>query len=114
VEQALEAAKNLEEDDQISVAVINARFVKPLDKELILRLARDVGRIVTIEENAVHGGFGSAVLELLQANSVDNAIVRCIGIPDKYIEHGAQSILRHKCGLDAEGIEQVARRLMSL
>jgi 1-deoxy-D-xylulose-5-phosphate synthase len=114
IEQALEAAKNLEEDDHLSVAVINARFVKPLDKELILQLAHDIGRIVTIEENAVQGGFGSAVLELLQAQGIDDVKIRCIGIPDAYIEHGPQSILRHKYGLDAEGVEQVVRRLMSI
>jgi 1-deoxy-D-xylulose-5-phosphate synthase len=113
VEHALEAARNLAEDDGLSVAVVNARFVKPLDKALILRLARDIGRIVTVEENAVQGGFGSAVLELLQAEGADAAQVRCVGVPDSYIEHGPQSILRHKYGLDAEGIERVVRTLMN-
>lgn len=113
VEHALEAAKNLEEDDHLSVAVINARFVKPLDKEVILQLAHTIGRIVTVEENAIQGGFGSAVLELLHTQGANDVKVRCIGVPDAYIEHGPQSILRHKYGLDAEGIEGVVRKLVS-
>jgi 1-deoxy-D-xylulose-5-phosphate synthase len=107
VQHASEAAKNLAEDEHIFATVVNARFVKPLDVELILSLAQKIGKIVTVEENAVQGGFGSAVLELLQAHGWDHIVVRCIGLPDTYIEHGSQSILRHKYGLDAEGIEKV-------
>jgi 1-deoxy-D-xylulose-5-phosphate synthase len=92
--------------------VVNARFVKPLDAELILKLAQETGRIVTVEENAIQGGFGSAVLELLQAHRIEQVTVRSIGLPDKYIEHGSQNILRHKYGLDAEGIEHVVKELM--
>lgn len=112
VQAAVAAAKNLEEDEQISATVVNARFVKPLDTEVILDLARKTGKIVTVEENAIQGGFGSAVMELLQAHGLDHVIVRCIGLPDKYIEHGAQSLLRHKYGLDAEGIEKVVLGIM--
>jgi len=108
VQPAIEAAKNLEEDEHISATIVNARFVKPLDVELIMELAQKTGKIVTVEENVIQGGFGSAILELLQAHDLDHVIVRCIGLPDKYIEHGPQSILRHKYGLDAEGIEKVA------
>lgn len=111
VQPALEAAKNLEEDEQLSVAVVNARFVKPLDAGLILRLARQTKRLVTVEEHALQGGFGSAVLELLQAQEVDGVAVRCVGLPDQYIEHGGQVLLRRKYGLDAEGIETIVRRL---
>ena len=112
VQAAIEAAKNLEEDDHIMSTVINARFVKPLDRQTILDVAHKIGKIVTIEENVVQGGFGSAVLELLQAHDLDHVIVRCIGLPDKYIEHGPQTMLRHKYGLDAEGIENVVRKMM--
>jgi 1-deoxy-D-xylulose-5-phosphate synthase len=112
VQFAIEAAKNLEEDEQIAATVVNARFVKPLDTELILALAQKTGRIVTVEEHVVQGGFGSAVMELLQAHGLDHVVVRCIGLPDHYIEHGSPNLLRHKYGLDAEGIESVAVELM--
>ena len=107
VQDAIEAAKNLAEDHHIFATVVNARFVKPLDADLIIALARKTGKIVTIEENVVQGGFGSAILELLQAHGLDHIVVRCIGLPDKYIEHGSQSILRQKYGLDAENIQKV-------
>jgi len=109
---AIEAAKNLEEDHQIHAAVINARFVKPLDASVILEFARKTGKIVTVEENVLQGGFGSAVLEFFHAHDLHNIIVRCIGLPDAYIEHGSQSQLRHKYGLDAEGIETVVCEIM--
>jgi 1-deoxy-D-xylulose-5-phosphate synthase len=104
---AIEAAKNLKEDYQISATVVNARFVKPLDTDLILELARKTGKIVTVEEHALQGGFGSAVLELLQAHGLNHVVVRCIGLPDTYIEHGSQNFLCRKYGLDSEGIENV-------
>jgi 1-deoxy-D-xylulose-5-phosphate synthase len=113
VQPAIEAAKNLAEDEDILATVVNARFVKPLDTELILGLAQKTGKIVTVEENVLQGGFGSAVLELLQAHGLDHVIVRCIGLPDEYIEHGPQSILRHKYGLDAEGIEKVVLEIVA-
>lgn len=112
VQPAIEAAKNLAEDENIFTTLINARFVKPLDTELILGLARKTGKIVTVEENVLQGGFGSAILELLQAHGLDQVLVRCIGLPDEYIEHAPQSILRHKYGLDAEGIEKVVLEIM--
>lgn len=111
VHDALEAAKNLEEDENISAAVVNARFVKPLDPKLILTLARQTGRIITVEENVVQGGFGSAALELLQQHNI-LIPVHCIGLPDKYIEQGPQSVLRHKYGLDAEGIEKAVLKFV--
>ncbi|MCP4397371.1 MAG: 1-deoxy-D-xylulose-5-phosphate synthase [bacterium] len=109
---ALEAARNLQEDDQCDIAVVNARFVKPLDRELILAYARNCGKIVTIEENVLQGGFGSAVLELLHAHDPSYVSVRCIALPDRYIEHDTLSHLRHKYGLDAEGIERVVRDML--
>jgi len=100
----LEAAEIMEQNG-ISTAVINARFVKPLDSELIREMAQRTGKVVTIEENTLEGGFGSAVLELLSANGMQTS-VRCIGIPDKYVEHGSPEQLRSKYKLDAEGITQ--------
>ena len=91
--------------------MVNARFVKPLDPKLILTLARQTGRIITVEENVVQGGFGSTVLELLQQHNI-LIPVHCIGLPDKYIEQGPQSVLRHKYGLDAEGIEKAVLKFV--
>ncbi len=88
----------------ISAGVVNARFVKPLDADLIMDVARRTGRIVTVEENALQGGFGSAVLELLNDNALQDVKVRRIGIPDHYIEQGSQAQLRKDVGIDAEGI----------
>ncbi|NVN98916.1 MAG: 1-deoxy-D-xylulose-5-phosphate synthase [Geobacteraceae bacterium] len=104
---ALEAAALLE-NAGIMATVVNARFVKPLDKNLILSVAKECGAIVTVEENALQGGFGSAVLELLADERLTGLKVKRIGIPDRFIEHGTQAELRQMLGLDAEGI---ARRI---
>jgi 1-deoxy-D-xylulose-5-phosphate synthase len=100
---SIEAAKMLAEDG-IAVAVVNARYVKPLDEELILSVARRTGRIITAEEHVLQGGFGSAVLECLDAKGMTGIKTHRIGLPDAYIEHGAQKLLRQKYGLDADGI----------
>jgi len=100
---SIEAAKRLA-DEGFSVSVVNARFVKPLDEAMILAIAKKTGRIVTIEEHVLFGGFGSAVLECLDANGVSGIKTHRIGLPDAYIEHGTQKILRQKYGLDADGI----------
>lgn len=102
VAPSLEAAHRLLADG-ISAAVVNARFIKPLDELLILQFARKTGRVATVEEHALMGGFGSAVLECLDAAGVGVKTLR-IGLPDSFIEHGTQSMLRHKYGLDADGI----------
>ena len=80
-----------------------ARFVKPLDENLILSLAAQHGRVLTVEENVLAGGFGSAILELLADRGLTVAVKR-LGIPDIFVEHGAPAILRRKYGLDADGI----------
>jgi 1-deoxy-D-xylulose-5-phosphate synthase len=100
---ALAAARRLAADG-ISAAVVNARFVKPLDAELILALAKKTCRIVTAEEHTLLGGFGSAVLECLDASLMTGVKTLRIGLPDDYIEHGSQSVLRQKYGLDEDCI----------
>lgn len=100
---AVKAAEQLAEQG-ISAGVVNARFIKPLDAELILGQAKATGRIVTVEENVLQGGFGSAVLELLQDNNMAQVKVKRLGIPDQYIEQGTQAQLRKDVGIDAEGI----------
>ncbi len=101
---ALKAAHLLEKEG-LSAAVVNARFVKPLDRELILNLARRIKKVVTVEENVLQGGFGAAVLELLAQEGL-NIPVKMIGLPDKFIEHGAPDLLREKYGLTPEKIAQ--------
>jgi 1-deoxy-D-xylulose-5-phosphate synthase len=108
VAQAQLAAEELVEEG-LRVAVVNARWVKPLDKEMILRLARKVGRLVTIEDHMVAGGFGSAILELLEYHGVRNVNVRVIGLPDKFVEHGASTILKELYGLSSAHIKEVVR-----
>jgi 1-deoxy-D-xylulose-5-phosphate synthase len=103
VHPALKAAEILKERG-ISASVINARFVKPLDRELILCEASRTGCLVTVEENALQGGFGSAVLELLEEEKITDVRIKRLGIPDRFIEHGSQAQLRKDLGLDAEGI----------
>jgi 1-deoxy-D-xylulose-5-phosphate synthase len=103
VHPSLAAAKRLETEG-ISASVVNARFVKPLDAEMVLRMARKTGRVVTVEEHALQGGFGSAVLECLDAGAMNSIKTLRIGLPDMYIEHGPQKTLRQKYGLDSEGI----------
>jgi 1-deoxy-D-xylulose-5-phosphate synthase len=107
VYQALEAAKKLAERG-IEATVVNARYIKPLDEELILAIAANHKRIVTLEEAALIGGFGSAVMELFEQKDIKDVTLHRIGVPDKFIDHGSQNIWRAKLKLDAEGIvEQV-------
>jgi 1-deoxy-D-xylulose-5-phosphate synthase len=109
---AVEAAKTLEARG-IAATVVNCRFVKPLDTELITRLAKEIPQILTVEENVLHGGFGAAVLECLSdAGSRANRVVR-LGIPDTFVEHGSQNILRAKYGLDASGIAEAVTQMLN-
>jgi 1-deoxy-D-xylulose-5-phosphate synthase len=108
---ALKAAADLEQQGY-SATVVNARFVKPLDENLILTLAASHGRVLTVEENVAAGGFGSAVLELLADRELFGVVVKRLGIPDTFVEHGSQDILRQKYGLDAAGILQGALALL--
>src|SRR6185369_9384155 len=110
---ALEVAKLLEEDSGIRLSVVNARFVKPLDEILILEMARKHGRIVTIEENALQGGFGSAVLELLEEHGLNGVRVLRLGYPDSPIPQGEQHELRAMLGLDTPGIAASLRDFFS-
>ncbi|WP_418792382.1 1-deoxy-D-xylulose-5-phosphate synthase [Phosphitispora sp. TUW77] len=100
--EALQAAERLAEYG-INAEVINARFVKPLDEECILKSINKTGRLLTVEENVLQGGFGSAVLELLEMNGILVPVKR-MGVPDRFISHGAQGILREQCGLTASNI----------
>jgi 1-deoxy-D-xylulose-5-phosphate synthase len=108
---SLRAAEKLE-DVGIRAAVINARFLKPLDGDLIGHWAARTGKVVTVEENVLQGGFGSAVLELLQEMGLWGIRVKRLGIPDCFVEHGPQPLLRAKYGIDEEGILKGAKEMV--
>lgn len=108
---SLEAASKLKECG-INAQVINARFVKPLDEELILSQVSKTGQVLTVEENSLQGGFGSAVLELLYDKGLQNIKIHRLGIPDQFIEHGSQAQLRKDLGIDAAGIEATVVKLL--
>lgn len=103
VSLSLSAAERLE-NEGVSAMVINARFVKPLDRNLLSSVTSKLKKIITVEENALEGGFGSAVVELLNDMEIHDVRVRRLGIPDEFIEIGQQSELRKKYSLDEEGI----------
>jgi len=109
--QAVKAAERLAEEG-ISVAVINGRFVKPLDSELISRVAKNVRYLVTVEEGCKMGGFGSAVLECLSEAGITHLRTKIMGLPDWYIEQGPQDFLRERYGLTAEGIYASVKALL--
>jgi 1-deoxy-D-xylulose-5-phosphate synthase len=103
VAPSLRAAEELRKRG-ISAAVVNARFVKPLDADLILPLARRIGRVITVEENVLAGGFGSAVLELFEEHGEHPHHFRRLGVRDAFVEHGSQEELRETHGLSADAI----------
>ena len=105
VYQALEAAEQLSREGK-EAAVINCRFVKPLDEKLIVDWSNRTKRVITLEENVMAGGFGSAVLELLADNGFKGEAAR-MGIPDSFPAHGATDLLRRSIGLDAAGIVDI-------
>ena len=104
VHPSLQAAEHLAKE-KIEATVVNARFVKPLDAQLLLALAQTKRLIVTVEEAYLSGGFGSAVLELLEENGLQDKVkVVRMGIPDRLVSHGDPKLLLAKYGLDADGI----------
>lgn len=104
VQNALDAAKILAEQHGISCSVINARFIKPLDEMLITEMAQKCRKVVTIEENALQGGFGTAIIELFADRGLTHISVLRLGYPDRYIPQGEQHELREMLGLHPEGI----------
>ena len=97
--------------ERIDATVIDMRFIKPLDTAAVLSAAQDHELLVTVEENAIVGGAGSAVMEVLQAHQRHTDVL-CLGLPDQFIKHGTQTEIRAELGLDAAGIEaQIQQRL---
>jgi 1-deoxy-D-xylulose-5-phosphate synthase len=110
VNSALAAAEILAEQG-VEAAVINARFAKPIDEELLANLGANFSRILTIEEGSLPGGFGDAVLEFFHSH--DNLVepkIRCIALPDQFIDHGPQNLWRDRFNLSAEGIVREVKR----
>ncbi len=110
VTNCIKAAAMLREEG-LDVGVINARFIKPLDTETILRAITTSPFVVTVEEAALMGGFGSAVLEAAAEAGTSAAHVRRLGIPDRFIEHAERSEQLTELGLDAQGIAQACRQM---
>lgn len=99
--------------DSISAAVINARFVKPLDEDLIVSCCQQVKAVITVEDHVRHGGFGSAVLECLSDHGLTGIRVIRLGIEDTFVEHGSPSELREKYGISVSHIVSAAKRTFS-
>ena len=110
VAPALQAARMLE-DEGLSLAVVDARFLKPLDRDLLVDEANRTGLVITVEENVLQGGFGSAVMELFAQEEIFPRIA-CIGLPDFFVEQGTQEQLLARYGLDAEGIAGRIRKVL--
>ncbi len=97
--------------EQVDATVANMRFVKPLDEELVLQLARDHGTLVTVEENTIQGGAGSAVAECLARHGINVAVLH-LGLPDRFLEQGDSAQMLADCGLDAMGIARSIREIL--
>jgi len=95
----------------INAAVVNARFVKPLDKDLFRDLFTRIPRIITVEDHVTAGGFGSAVVEMLADEGLTGVEVRRLGVPDRFIPHGTQDELRKMCGFDKDAIARAALQM---
>jgi 1-deoxy-D-xylulose-5-phosphate synthase len=108
---AIAAAVKLKAEG-INARVINARFVKPLDEGLLCDTAKSIKRIITVEENVLMGGFGSAVLELFEEKGIHDVIIKRLGIKDKFVEQATQKELRRMYGIDDEGIIAAAKSVM--
>ena len=96
----------------INAAVLNARFVKPLDTELLSSLLTRVPRLITVEDHVISAGFGSAVIEFLADAGINGVEIRRLGVPDRFIPHGTQDELRKMCGFDKDAIAQAVLQMV--
>jgi 1-deoxy-D-xylulose-5-phosphate synthase len=108
----LQAAESLQHDG-LKIGVVNARFVKPIDREMIARAVRECAFVVTVEEGALMGGFGSAVLEAACDAGLETCRIHRLGIGDEFVEHGDRQELLAHLGLNAAEIARVCRELAS-
>jgi 1-deoxy-D-xylulose-5-phosphate synthase len=110
LEDCRQAARELAKDG-LDVGVVNARFVKPIDRDVVRRAIEETGFVITVEEAALAGGFGSAVLEAAAEMRLDTSRTRCLGIPDRFIEHGERGELLSEIQLDVAGIRSACLEL---
>jgi 1-deoxy-D-xylulose-5-phosphate synthase len=106
-----QAAKTLREEG-LDIGIINARFVKPLDKEVILKAIDELPFVITVEEGTLEGGFGSAVLEAANSAGLDTRNIMRLGLPDRFIEHAERADLLAMLGLDVSGLCRTVRRMV--
>ncbi len=107
----VQAAERLKEEG-LHVGVVNARFCKPLDREVILKAVEQLPVVVTVEEGALEGGFGSAVLEAANAAGLDTRSIVRLGVPDRFVEHGERGELLASLGLDVAGLCAAVRKAL--
>jgi len=110
---SLEAAEILK-NRGVNAGVINARFIKPLDKDLLIPLIKRYKKVVTVEEQALAGGFGSAILELINDNNMEDILVKRIGINDKFVPHGDTNFMRSLYEIDSQGIAKEIMEVFTL
>ncbi len=113
VPNALKAAELLSSEG-IETEVVNMRFAKPIDEELLKSLSRRIKTFITVEENVIHGGFGAGVLEAFSHCGISNVFIKVHGLPDKFIEHGSPAELHRIVKLDADGIAEVAKEYLKI
>ncbi|GEL77377.1 1-deoxy-D-xylulose-5-phosphate synthase [Tenuibacillus multivorans] len=111
IDKALETADQLEKED-VSVKVVNARFIKPLDEQMLSEIANLNLPVLTLEEHALQGGFGSAVLEFFESHNIPFPFIKRMGIPDRFIEHGSVDELLEEIGLTTEQITQTLKEMV--
>jgi len=97
-------AADLLKREGLSLRIVNARFIKPMDEEMLLQLAKENLPIVVLEEGAVQGGLGSAVLEFFSLRGIHGLQIKIVGVPDVFVEHGSIKEQRVECGLTAERV----------
>tara|TARA_B100001175_G_C19495744_1_gene635185 strand:- start:2069 stop:2416 length:348 start_codon:yes stop_codon:yes gene_type:complete len=103
LEHSLQASKKISRDFNIEITIINCRFIKPIDCNMLKKLANNHDTFITIEEGMLRGGFGSSILEYFSKNNISNTL-KMIGIDDKFSKHGANSELFKDEGLDVDSI----------
>jgi 1-deoxy-D-xylulose-5-phosphate synthase len=100
--------------DGVEAEVVNMRFAKPIDEELLKSLAQRISTFITIEDNVIHGGFGAGVLEAFSRSGISNFSVKVHGLPDEFIEQGSPAELHRIVKLDADGIAEVAKEYLKI
>jgi 1-deoxy-D-xylulose-5-phosphate synthase len=111
VQNSLKAAELLHIEG-IEAEVVNMRFIKPIDEAMLKSLSKRIKIFMTIEDNVIHGGFGSGVLETFSKLDINDAHVKVHGLPDEFIEHGTPAELHRLVRIDAAGIAETAKNFL--